>query len=187
MPPDPEKSDSELIEACLGGDQRAWTQLVDRYANLVYSIPARTGLRAADRDDVFQTVWTLAVKHLGGLRDRETIAAWLITTTQRECWRVMRTRRSDEIEPPTWAVTGEHDAEDENELVEQRQHLRDAMRRLDQRCRDLLTAVFTPAKPGYDEIAARLGIPRGSIGPTRARCLKKLTSLLTKAESASGS
>lgn len=170
-------NDAELVRACLAGDDGAWSALIERYARLVYSIPARHGLSRPDADDVFQDVWGLAVKHLASLRDGQTIAAWLITTTQRETWRVMRRRaptpasRAAEAE----AEIGTHA---EFELVERRQRLREAMERLGSPCRELLEALFREDRPSYDVIAEQLSMARGSIGPTRARCLDKLTRLV---------
>ncbi len=172
----PETSDSELVARCLDGDDRAWSVLIDRYSRLVYSIPARHGLGRQDSEDVFQAVWALVVKHLPTLRDARTLPAWLITTTQRETWRVMRkgapTPRSAQAEGE--APIGTHA---ELELIERRQRLREAMVRIGPECRTLLETLFRSDRPSYDVIAQQFGMPRGSIGPRRARCLQKLSDL----------
>jgi RNA polymerase sigma factor (sigma-70 family) len=175
-----ESGDADLIQSCLAGDQLAWEELVDRYGRLVYAIPRRMGFSAADADDVFQDVFATLVRSLGSLRDQTRLAAWLITTTRRECWRrgkaEARVREIDLAE--TLEDRGSAPVED---IVrwEREQGLRQAMRRLDERCRSLLTALFLdPATPGYEMIAARLGMPIGSIGPTRARCFRKLDAIL---------
>lgn len=173
-----EQTDHELVGACLDGDEAAWAALVDRYAALVYSIPNRHGLGDNLSQDVFQGVWMLAVRHLGALRDAQSLAAWLITTTQRETWRVSKQVSNEskldtaEMSEITWSDP------DEATLLEQRQQLRGSFRRLDERCRDLLMEVFREERPSYDQLAERLGMPRGSIGPTRTRCLEKLRSLI---------
>ncbi len=173
-------TDAELVARCLDGDDRAWDTLVERYSRLVYSIPARHGMSRQDSDDVFQEVWGLAVKHLGSLRDGQTVSAWLITTTQRETWRVLRKKT-----PTAQSAAAEAEAEigthAEFELVERRQRLREAMDRLGEPCRSLLEALFKEDRPSYDVIAEQLSMPRGSIGPTRARCLSKLTNLVQEA------
>ena len=169
------KSDAELIALCTGGSERAWATLIERYKNLVYSIPARHKLPDHLRDEVFQSVWMITVKHLGQLRDPQSLPAWLIRTTQRETWRAARAACESGqavLEIPAWADP------DEAGLLEKRQKMREALDRLDERCRTLLLALFRTDRPDYDEIARQTGMPRGSIGPTRGRCLEKLRSLI---------
>jgi RNA polymerase sigma factor (sigma-70 family) len=173
-------SDPLLVRACLAGDDAAWEELVDRYGRLVYSIPRRLGFSEADAEDVFQNVFVTLLRNLGQLRDQTRLSAWLITTTRRETWRLGRrgTRRAeDELDESLPA--DEPDSLDDVLRWEREQGVRQAMRRLDDRCRELLTALFLePATPSYEAIASRLGIPVGSIGPTRARCFKKLDAIL---------
>ena len=173
------QSDAALIEACLDGDEGAWEEMVDRYGRLVYSIPRRTGLTAADADDVFQNVFTSLFRHLADLRDQTRLSSWLIRTTYRECWRVGKklANRHDDLEGAIVDVGAP--PFDEVMRWEREQQVRQALRRLDDRCRDLLTALFLePDAPSYEAIGARLGMPVGSIGPTRARCFKKLEAIL---------
>lgn len=178
--PRTDQSDEHLIAACLAGEGDAWSELVHRYARLVASIPARSGLSPDLRDEVFQSVWTIAVKHLGSLRDHRSLPAWLIRTTQRETWRIGReAKRARDIahqEPFAWADPEEAD------LLENRQRMREALERLDNKCRDLLLVLFREDQPDYDRIAESLGMPRGSIGPTRGRCLDKLRTIYTRTD-----
>jgi RNA polymerase sigma factor (sigma-70 family) len=175
------RSDPKLIEACRAGDQNAWNELIDRYGRLVYSIPRRYGLREADADDVFQSVLTILFRKLANLNDQTRLSAWLITTTHRECWRIGR--RSGEA---ATLADLDHQIVDVGSpaqaLAEQweRQHLvRAGLAILGGRCRDLLTALFLePGEPRYDMITRRLNMKMGSIGPTRARCFKKLEKIL---------
>ncbi|MEZ6243105.1 MAG: sigma-70 family RNA polymerase sigma factor [Phycisphaerales bacterium] len=178
--PESHASDADLVARCLAGEDGAWSTLIDRYARLVYSIPARHGLSRQDSDDVFQDVWALAVKHLNTLRDGQTVAAWLITTTQRETWRVLR-KRTPTPTSEAAEVEAEIGTHAEFELLEGRQRLREALARLGEPCRALLEALFREDRPSYDVIAEQLSMPRGSIGPTRARCLHKLTELVEEA------
>ncbi len=173
-------SDTELIARCLDGDDAAWSVLIDRYSRLVYSIPARHGVNRQDSEDVFQTVWALVVKHLPMLRDARTLPAWLITTTQRETWRVLRKSAPTALsaEAESEAPIGTHA---ELELIERRQRLREAMARIGPECRTLLEMLFRSDRPSYDVVAQQLGMPRGSIGPRRARCLQKLSNLAQEA------
>jgi RNA polymerase sigma factor (sigma-70 family) len=173
-----ERSVAALVQDCLAGDERAWGELVDRYGRLVYSIPRRMGLSAADADDVFQNVFLLLYRNLSTLRDRGRVSSWLITTTNRECWRLVRhsgryvdldDHHADPAPLPEAEVT----------RLEREQAVRQGLRQLDDRCRELLAALFfDPAGPGYDLIAARLRMAVGSVGPTRARCFRKLETIL---------
>lgn len=164
--------DVELVEACIAGSDAAWAVLVDRYARLVYSIPARHGLDPDLHEDIFQAVWTIAVRHLDSLRDAQSLPAWLIRTTQRETWRQARAAGK-----PGTADTGDEISwtdPEEAQLMEDRQRMREALGMLDDRCRELLLACFREDRPDYDRLAEQLRMPRGSIGPTRGRCLNKL-------------
>ena len=184
-----ERDDEQLIELCLGGDEAAWEALVSRYQRLVYSIPLRMGMGEDAASDVFQSVWVRLLEHLGGLKDREKLASWLITTTTRECWRASnRGRReapigeggdADEALPRLEIADTRPLAEQEQlQLVEQ-QRLRQAVDALADRCRSLVEMLYYEEdRPSYEEISRRLGMPVPSIGPTRARCLEKLRKLL---------
>jgi RNA polymerase sigma factor (sigma-70 family) len=165
---------SKLIAACLRGEQRAWNELVDQYGRLVYSIPRRYRLSDSDADDVFQAVFLNLYRNLDHLRDGERLSAWLITTTHRECWRVgkasSRYVELDAMIPDVGSPSDEQIAD-----WEQQHLIRQALADIGGRCEALLKALFLDRlEPSYEEIAARIGIPIGSIGPTRARCLEKL-------------
>lgn len=172
------ESDAELIQRCLSNDQNAWRLLVERYSALVHSIPRRFGLSGADVDDVFQTVFTRFTRRLPLLRDHTRVSAWLIQTATRETWRVRkRSRRMPQIAPESIDSA----APDEPALAdfETEQQVREALEELDPRCHSLLKALFAESpKPRYEEVAERLGIPVGSLGPTRSRCLEKLGRML---------
>lgn len=172
------RSDPELIKACQRGEQAAWDQLVDQYGRLVYSIPRRYGLTDADADDVFAAVWATAFKSLDALRDDTRLSAWLITTTHRECWRIGKKRGYDrELDQAMPDIS--EPAPDQSETWERQHQVRTALRRLGGRCEELLTALFLQSgEPHYDTIATQLGMPVGSIGPTRARCFQKLRDIL---------
>jgi RNA polymerase sigma factor (sigma-70 family) len=172
------QSDPKLVQACLAGDEAAWAKLVEKYQRLVLSVARKCGLSDADADDVFQTVFTILYRRLEGLTDQTRLSAWLITTTYRESWRFRKGGEGQTLLDETVEDSGTPP----EELVAQTERerlVREAMARLDDRCRDLLTALFLSAEaPSYDQIATRFGMPIGSIGPTRARCFKKLESIL---------
>lgn len=173
------RSDPKLVQAALRGEQRAWDQIVDRYARLVYSIPRRYGFTEHDAEDVFQQVFIILFRKLGTLADQEKLSSWLITTTHRECWRVgKRSREMASMSEERIADVGQPDA-DEAVAWEQQQLVREGLQRLGGRCEALLRALFlSQGEPSYEAIAAELGMKVGSIGPTRARCFEKLETIL---------
>lgn len=179
--PTEHRDDPALVAACLAGDDRAWQELVRRYGRLVYSIPRRMGMSDADADDVFQNVFASVLRALPTLQDQNRLSSWLITTTRRESWKVAARNKGhadvDELSEVLSAISDEPVAD----LVrlEREQAVRIALGRLDPKCRGLLTALFLqPEEQSYEEIAASLGMAIGSIGPTRARCFRKLEPML---------
>jgi RNA polymerase sigma factor (sigma-70 family) len=176
---------AQLIAACQAGDAAAWDALVSRYERLVYTIPLRYGLTPAEADDVFQAVWLKLVQHLPTLRQPGRVAAWLVTTARRECWdrrRGAEHERVDLMAPESLPEDSWVEELTPEEIViryEQHQAVRDAIERLNERCRQLLWSLYYDAThPSYVEIAARLKVAVGSIGPTRARCLQKLRQVM---------
>ena len=179
-------SDAELIAACRKGEAGAWDALVARYERLVYTIPFRYGLPQSEADDVFQSVWTALLKHLPSLREPDRIAAWLVTTARRACWdrrRGAEHERTHSVDPrelpesdPWFETTS---PEEIVTRYEEHRHLQGALKQLGERCRRLLHYLYQdPDQPAYSDIALRLNMAVGSIGPTRARCLERLRSLL---------
>ncbi len=173
-----QQGDSGLVSACLDGDERAWTELVERYERLVYSITNRYGLDDADGADVFQSVFLLLFRNLGRLKDHTRVSAWLITTTHRECWRIgRRSGRAPQLDE----LIDDVGAPDPDTAARwELQHLvRLGLERLGGRYEALLRALFL-AGPNvkYEMIAEQLDMKVGSIGPTRARCFEKLERIL---------
>ncbi len=173
------RSDSaERIASCLRGDEKAWNDLVDQYGRLVYSIARRYRLADADADDVFQSVFLILLRKLPSLREVERLSAWLITITHRECWRIgKRTGIPTDLDDRIADVNA---PSDEQMSTWEQQHLvRLGLERLGGRCETLLTALFmADGSPSYELIADQLGMKVGSIGPTRARCFRKLEQIL---------
>lgn len=172
--------DAKLIQRCRSGDQNAWGEMVDRYGRLVYSIPRRYGLSESDSDDVFAAVWAAVFRTLGQLRDESRLSSWLITMAHRETWRVSRRKpRNAEFDEQFADLSSP--SEDQVDTWEQQHLVRRGLDELGGRCKDLLTALFLePSGPDYGAIASRLDMPVGSIGPTRARCFKKLEKILVR-------
>lgn len=181
--------DLSLIARCLEGDEAAWEALVRRYANLVHSIAGRAGLSEDEAADVFQAVFVIVWRSLDLLSEPQAFPGWLATIARRETWRLARGRarraRSDErmASDPSAGVLPSRPARADEALegVERAALVQHAVAALDGKCRELLTILFweTPP-PSYDEIAERLGMRIGSLGPTRGRCLEKLRGRLAE-------
>jgi RNA polymerase sigma factor (sigma-70 family) len=168
-----------LIARVGDGDQEAWNEIIERYAPLVWSICVRYQLGRPDIDDVGQSVWLLLVENIGKLRDPAALPGWLATTTKRECLRILRaTHRHDHADlPPEDQLPPNPDAvtiEQEVIAVERHAALRAAFAELPRACHELLSLLIDDPPLSYADISTALGVPIGSIGPTRARCLGRL-------------
>lgn len=176
-------SDEELVARCLTGDQEAWADLVEKYKELVWSVPLRYRLRPEDCADIFQGVWLDLFAELKNLRRAQALPAWLITTAAHRCYhwkRRLHSHSGSGASPADWNPEDNHPSFLELRLeFERQQMLREALALLPERCREMMDMLFyqEPARP-YDEVARNLGLAVGSIGFIRGRCLKKLRALL---------
>ena len=171
-------SDADLVRRCLDDDSSAWSAILARYADLVHSLLRRAGLSEASRDDAFQDVAVLLWKSLPKLRDVERLASWIGTTTRRVAWKSRRQEKTRSNHEASARRPDAAPAEEARTLGEE-QALREALAELGTRCRELLSLLFFQSSDlSYDEIAASLGLPRGSLGPTRQRCLETLRTAL---------
>lgn len=169
---------TDLVSAAQEGDQHAWNAIVERFLPLVGAIARQHRLSEADGDDVSQTVWLRLVEHLGTLREPAALPGWIRTTTRNECLRVIavrgRTRPADPQGDRVLDGVVDDVAGDDLVAVERRQALREALAELPAARRELLLLLMADPPVGYAEISERLGIPIGSIGPTRARAFEQL-------------
>jgi RNA polymerase sigma factor (sigma-70 family) len=167
---------TRLVTHAVEGDPAAWDEIVERYAPLVWSICGRFQLSAHDREDVAQNVWLLLLDHLGKLREPAALPGWLATTTRRECLRVVAAARKSSSDRPDEEVRLADDTAIGEEILdaERNADLGEAFAGLPDRCQRLLSMLLADPPYSYAEISARLNIPVGSIGPQRARCLKRL-------------
>lgn len=182
------QEDARLVARCRAGEAAAWRSLVARYQRLVYTVVMRAGLDEHAAADVFQTVFQRLMAHLPRIAQPERLQAWVVTTAKREALREReRTRRQvsmngdDESPGPIDHLADEAPlAEEALSELQQLHRLREGMERLDTRCRDLLLLTFREDEDrvAYDEVSRQLGMPVGSIGPTRSRCLGKLRRLV---------
>jgi len=170
---------TELVIRAKYGDKQAWDALVERYAPLIWSICRRYRLGNADAEDVNQSVWLMLVDQISVLREPAALPGWLATTTQRECGRVLRAARrtqpGGQVLEDSIADVQAATAEEELLKAERQAALREAFTCLPPGCQRLLAMLIQDPVP-YAQISAELGIPVGSIGPTRRRCLEKLRS-----------
>jgi len=147
---------NDLVTRAGNGDKQAWDTLVERYAPLIWSICRRYRLSSADANDVGQRVWLQLVSQLDTIRDPAALPGWLAATTQRECGQQTEMAGQE-------LLTGERHAA-----------LREAFTRLPPCCQRLIAVLTEDPPVPYAQISARLGIPIGSIGPSRRRCLDRL-------------
>lgn len=173
------RTDDELVRLCIKDDQEAWSDLVDRYKNLIYSVPIKYGLTQAEAADIFQDVCLGLLTELKSIREPKALPRLLLLVTVRKCirWKKRRERLvSFDPESSSWP-SQEIPAEVQNILAqaERDQKMRDAISILPVRCKRLVHLLFFVAPPlPYQEVAKSLGSAIGSIGFIRQRCLSRL-------------
>lgn len=178
-------TDERLVRECRKGNQAAWAVLIEKYKNLIFSIPIRFGLSREDAADIFQAVCMDLLSSLQELREPKALAKWLMQTSFHKClrWKKDRLYLAEEVEK----LDGPADVDSEDlpeEMVyqlEREQSVREAVAGLPPRCHRMVTMLFfeDPPRP-YQEVAKELKISAGSIGFIRGRCLKKMRQLLEK-------
>ena len=176
-------SDWDLITACRAGDAHGWEELVNRYERLVFSIALSYGLARDDAADVTQTAFLALFRSLASFSQESRLSGWLATVAHRQTRRFMQRQRREHLDAlelidERFASIGPPggDPMERWELVE---WLHYGLGSLNERCRRLLLALyFDPADLSYAQVADRLGLPLGSIGPSRARCLEQLKEIL---------
>ena len=176
--PSPAWGDEELLAECLSGNEEAWTALVLKYKNLVYSVPMKYRMSPEDAADVFQSVWAELYNELPRLRRAGAVRSWLITVASNQCYRWKKNRQKwGEPADPEFdieTIAGEAGTA-LHEEIEREQVFRDAIQSLPERCQVMIRLLFYTDPPlPYNELAQKLGLAEGSIGFIRGRCLQKL-------------
>jgi RNA polymerase sigma factor (sigma-70 family) len=170
-----------LVRRASDGDESAWTALVGRFAGMVWAIARGHGLCDADAADVSQTTWLRLTEHLSSIREPERLGAWLATTARRESLRMLRSRERlvlvDDCAERLAHLTASPRSDDMT-VAEPDAALWTAFEALPEKCRALLRALLTDPPLSYAELSETFGMPIGSIGPTRARCLDRLRELI---------
>lgn len=170
-------ADSDLVARCLVREQGAWEALVDRYSDLVYGIARRAGLDGPAAEDVIQDVFLALLKNLKRLRQHDRLMGWVVKTTRRESWRAARRFKSRRARDEASSRPDEDVAPLPDVVVEEeerRHFVRRALAALESKCQRLLDALFLREVGDYQALSVELGMPVGSIGPTRKRCLEKM-------------
>ena len=176
--PSPSWPDEELVAACRAGDETAWAVLVEKYRNLVYSVPVRYRLTPQDTADIFQAVWTDLLAELPTLRSPAALRSWLMKVAAHKCYHHKRRMRRVESIADEDKLIDLSDPPGFPELAQQlekEQMLREALLEMPPRCRRIVQMLFfdQPPRP-YRDVAAELDLAEGSIGFIRGRCLQKL-------------
>lgn len=174
-----DKSDLELVKGCLQGREEDWNLVIDKYKNLIFSIPMRYGLSREEAADIFQGVCLELIQELRKLREPKALPKWLMQVTAHKCyhWKRQSSRlvHRESEEDPLCEASAPPRAELDLHEVEQEQILREAIAGLPERCRELIQMLFydEPSRP-YQHVAASLGLATGSIGLLRQKCLDRL-------------
>jgi RNA polymerase sigma factor (sigma-70 family) len=167
---------AELVEAARAGDERAWAELVRRFEPMMRRV-ARRWLSPAQADDVVQVAWLRFFKHIGDLRAAAAVGAWLRITVRREAFRALQGHVGELLlSEPLVDDVADQGEEPETQVLGKERHevLARAIARLPERHRRLMDVLLTEPGLAYPQISARTGIPMGSIGPIRGRCLIRM-------------
>jgi RNA polymerase sigma factor (sigma-70 family) len=173
---------TRLVRRAANGDPRAWEGLVDKYGRLIWSITRDFKLVESDAADVFQTTWMRLIEHIDRIEHADRVGSWLASTARNECLRSLSMRKrvvlADEEE--SFDRPAVHGPEIDEALLaaERAAVVREAITQLPRRWQRLMEMLMADPPASYAEISDELGLPVGSIGPTRGRCLARLRVLL---------
>ncbi|MEV1175300.1 sigma-70 family RNA polymerase sigma factor [Nonomuraea sp. NPDC049784] len=170
---------AELLVAAAEGDRSAWDELESRFGPRMWAVARACGLSPSDAADAVQGSWLRLLQHVQNIRDPAGVGGWLMTTVRREALLLLRKERSG---VSSFEVVEDPDPESAVLEADGRRLLWKTVSTLPEPCRSLLQLVAIDL--GNQQMAARLGLPIGSIGPTKARCLEKLRTLLSIQETA---
>ncbi|HEX5087471.1 MAG TPA: sigma-70 family RNA polymerase sigma factor [Nocardioides sp.] len=172
---------ASAFERWTAGDAVALDDLVRVMTPVLWHVVRAYRLSNEVAEDVVQTTWLSLVRSREAIQEAAAVGGWLTTTARREAWRVARaTGRGIPVEDDELARRLPEEESPETEVVRRdgEDRLWDAVEKLSERCQALLRIVAFEHRPDYSTIAANLGMPVGSIGPTRGRCLSKLRALI---------
>ena len=175
-------SDERLVRECRKGNEASWSALIEKYKNLIFSIPIKFGLSREDAADIFQAVCVELFASLPQLREPKALPKWLMQTSYHQCLR-WKKDRLNLFEDAAAIETAEADSDELPDKMlyqlQREQMVREAVTALPARCGRMVTMLFFEGPPRpYQEIAKELRLATGSIGFIRGRCLNKLRQLL---------
>jgi RNA polymerase sigma factor (sigma-70 family) len=179
--PDRAERIAGLMNAARQGNEAALGEIVTELSPLLWQVARAAGLSSSDAEDVLQTVWMRLLAHLDDIHTSAALTGWLVTTTRREAWRVSAaSRRQLPADTELLSALPDQGPGSEEQVIidDQRRVLWQAIGQLSPRCQELLRIVAFVPRPDYAAVAAELGMPTGSVGPTRSRCLAKLRALV---------
>ena len=174
---------TRLLRQAASGDRQAWERLVDKYGRLIWSITRDFKLVESDAADVFQTTWMRLIEHVNRIEHADRVGSWLASTARNECLRCLANRKRVVLsyaDDPFEEAAASHEPEIDEALLAQERAtvVRQAMTQLPQHWQRLMEMLMADPPASYAEISDELGVPVGSIGPTRGRCLARLRVLL---------
>lgn len=177
-PPRADSSMADLVRAAAGGDEHSWEAIVRRYSSLLWHVVRSYRLSDSEAADVVQTTWLRLVQHLDGIRNPDAVGAWLVTTARREALRVLCQAGRKHPTADVYGLEATDGPEQGPEAQAVAAQVNDVLWRcvdgLPLRYRTLLRLLMADPPASYRKISAALNMPIGSIGPTRARCLRRL-------------
>jgi RNA polymerase sigma factor (sigma-70 family) len=172
---------ADLLDAARGGSEDALGQITAELSPMLWHVARAAGLGADDAGDVVQTVWERLLSHLADIRVPQALVSWLVVTAKHEAWRMRSHGRRQFPADQEWltAIPDHATGTEEQILIDEQQRaLWRAVGRLSAPCQALLRIIAFVPRPDYQSVSAALGMPVGSIGPTRGRCLEKIRVLL---------
>lgn len=182
-----EKDDAELLRNCRRGDEAAWSQLVERYQRLIFTVARRAGLSEQQAADVLQEVFVTLFEKLDDIAQPEKIRSWLVTTAKFKTWNFVRSEKGfysrasdEEIELELMNLPADSPLADDVLIeLEQQQLIRIGLQKLDARCQKILALIYLQeTAASYAAVAEEIGVGETSISPLRKRCLDKLAKIL---------
>ena len=173
---------ARLVRQAAEGDRGAWERLVDQYARLIWAITRDFKLVESDAADVAQVTWLRLLENIHKIVHPDRVGSWLAATARNECLRSLAARKrvvlADDDVVLEGAATPEPEIDERLLSAERSEMVREALSRLPWRWQRMLELLMADPPASYAEISDQLGLPIGSIGPTRSRCLARLRDLL---------
>jgi len=176
----PAYSPAELVAGIRAGEEWAWRAMTEQYQPALWWLARRCGLSAQDAEDAVQLTWLRCLEHIDQLTDSDRLNGWLAAICRRECIRLATKARREVLpgEPEMARLIDDRGADGdpcaETALRDQCNRLHHAIMALPVRQRVILVELLRREDQSYLDLSRRLGLPVGSIGPTRQRAVTRL-------------